>query len=310
VAGLGPKNLQFRASNWAETLEGLRVGEVDIHSGLSFSKKRAEWIDFSTQIYETFTRIYHRVDDIQPTAIGGYGAFVVGAWFGTYQEAEFRTTYPTVNIRSFGTNQELIEALMKGEVKAIVQEEQLMEAALDRLGLRGDITARPERMFPSTIHAGVFKGNSELLEQINKGLSAIPREKLADLEKRWIPNPENHFYKSETASIVLSPDEKSWLNDHSVIRVGMDPTYPPFEFVNGQGNYSGIIPDYLKLIGERLGIEFKPVHGLTWTQVLEGIKDGTVDMAPGLNDTADRVTQISRWSEKNFPRSKSSRSRV
>ncbi len=280
--------IQFRPSSWAETLEGLRAGEMDIHSGLSFSKERAEWIDFSKQIYETFTRIYHRADDIHPAAIGDYGAYIVGTMFGSYQEAEFRTTYPNVSIRSFASNQELIEALLKGEIKAIVQEEQLMEAALDRLGLRGDITARPERIFPSTIHAGVLKENSELLEQINNGFSAIPREKIADLEKRWIPNPENHFYKSDTASIVLSPDEKSWLNDHSVIRVGVYPTYPPFEFVDEQGNHSGIVPDYLKLIGERLGIEFKPIHGLKWTQVLEGTKDGTVDMAPDLNDTAER----------------------
>ena len=282
------RKIQFRASNWAESLEGLRTGEVDIHSGLSFSKKRAEWIDFSTQIYETFGRIYHRVDDIQPEAIEGYSAFVVGTWFDTFQEAEFRTTYPTVNIRSFGTNQELIQALVKGEVKAVIQEEQLMETALDRLGLRGDITARSEKLFPSTIHAGVLKGNSELLKQINNGFSAIPHEKLADFEKRWIPNPKNHFYKSATTSIVLSPEEKSWLNDHPVIRVGVDPTYPPFEFVSEQGNYNGIIPDYLKLVSERLGIKFKPIHGLTWEQVLAGTKDGTIDILPGLNDTAER----------------------
>ncbi len=60
--------IQFRPSSWAETLEGLRAGETDIHSGLSFSKERAEWIDFSKQIYETFTRIYHRAVDSQPAA--------------------------------------------------------------------------------------------------------------------------------------------------------------------------------------------------------------------------------------------------
>lgn len=276
--------IQFRPSSWAETLEGLRAGETDIHSGLSFSKERAEWIDFSKQIYETFTRIYHRADDIQPAAIGGYGAYVVGTMFGSYQETEFRTKYPNVSIRSFASNQELIEALLKGEIKAIVQEEQLMEAALDRLGLRGDITARPERMFLSTIHAGVLKGNSELLEQINKGFSAIPREKIADLEKRWIPNPENHFYKSET----VSREDKAWLAKHKTIRLGVDPAYPPFEFVDMDGRYRGMAADYLALISQRLGVEFKVMPDLTWAQVVEGGKTRTLDVIPVMTPTDER----------------------
>jgi len=48
-------------------LEGLKNGDADVHSGLSFSKEREEWIGFSTRFYETFTRIYHRVGDPQPT---------------------------------------------------------------------------------------------------------------------------------------------------------------------------------------------------------------------------------------------------
>jgi ABC-type amino acid transport substrate-binding protein/DNA-binding response OmpR family regulator/nitrogen-specific signal transduction histidine kinase/HPt (histidine-containing phosphotransfer) domain-containing protein len=283
------RKIQFRASNWAETLEGLRTGEVDIHSGLSFSKSRAEWIDFSKQIYETCARIYHRVDDIQPTAIEDYGAFVLGALFGSYQEAAFRKTHPIVNIRSFGTSQELIEALLKGEVKAILQEEQLMKAELDRLGLNGDITARLERLFPSTIHAGVIKGNTKLLEQINKGFSAIPREKLVNLEKRWVPNPNECFYKSEIQSIpgiTLSMEERAWIAENPVIKVAATPDWPPFEF-REKGLHVGLHADILRLAAEKSGLKVEPVFD-KWSALVDKLKKGEVDLCPGLNATDDR----------------------
>ncbi|MFC1877266.1 transporter substrate-binding domain-containing protein [Thermodesulfobacteriota bacterium] len=276
------RQIQFRPSSWTETLDGLRVGEVDIHSGLSFSRERTEWIDFSTPIYKTYSRIYHRIGDIQPSTIDGYGKSVLGTQFGTYQEAMFWKTYPNISVRSFASTQELIEALLKGEIKAIVQEEQYMDFKLDSLGLRGDVTARPERIFPSTIHAGVPKGKSELIEQINKGFSSIPRETLADLETRWISNPKDHFYKSDTAIIILSPEERSWLADHPVIRVGIMEDWPPMNFVDEQGNPQGVGVDYIKVLNERLkGVltivpgQFKENFNLVKDKKLDALMDIT-----------------------------------
>jgi PAS domain S-box-containing protein len=293
------RQIQFRPTGWTETLEGLRTGEVDIHSGLSFSKGRAEWIDFSTQIYKTYTRVYHRAGDIQPTTIGQYGRHVIGTWFDTSQEIEFRKTYPNVSVRSFGTNKELIDALLKGEIKAIVQEELFMEADIDRLGLRGDITARPERLFPSTVHAGVLNGNSELLEQINKGFAAIPREKLADLENNWIHNSEDHFYKSDTVSIVLSPEEKSWLENHPVIRVGIMDKWPPMNFVDEQGNPQGIGVDFINVLNKSLnGVliivprPFKESFDLVKSRKLDALMDITPkkEREPFFNFTTPYLT--------------------
>ncbi|MCK4984383.1 MAG: transporter substrate-binding domain-containing protein, partial [Desulfobacterales bacterium] len=202
--------IKFRASSWSETLEGLKNGDADIHSGLSFSKEREEWIGFSTQIYETFTRIYHRVGDPQPAGIGEYGTDGVGVIVGSYQEAKFREVYPNVMTRGLVTTDDLINALLKGEVKAVVWEEAIMGATLDRLGLHGDITSRAERLFPSTIHAGVLKGNTDLLQEINNGLALILRTKLVAIEKPWIPNPKARFYQPESKSVKLSVDEEAW----------------------------------------------------------------------------------------------------
>jgi PAS domain S-box-containing protein len=281
------RKIQFRASGWTETLDGLRAGEVDIHSGLSFSKERAEWIDFSTQIYETFTKVYHRAGDNKPTAIDDYEENVVGTQFGTYQDVEFRKAYPNISVRSFVNNRELIDALLKGEIKAIVQEEMFMEAELDRLGLRGDITARPERLFPSTVHAGVLKGNVELLNEINSGFAAIAREKLAEIEKRWVPDTEHLFYKLDTASIVLSPDEASWLKDHPAIRIGVMDAWPPINFVDEKGVPRGIGADYIAALNRRLGNRLV-IEPAPFKENFEKVKDRQLDALMDITPKKER----------------------
>ncbi len=293
------RKIKFRASGWAETLDALRAGEVDIHSGLSYSKERAEWIDFSKQIYETFTRVYHRAGDDQPKAIEDYGEHVVGTQFGSYQDAEFRRTYPNVRVRSFATNQDLIDALLKDEIKAIVIEELIMESDLDRLGLRGDISARPERLFPSSIHAGVLKGNSKPLKDINDGFDAIGVEKLAGLEKRWISDPEDRFYKSDTASIELSPDEASWLGDHPVLRVAPDPDFIPIEFFDAQGRYQGLAADFLNLAADRLGVGLEAIHKKNWTQAMAALRSGEADLI-GANVPIDEFKKEFLFTEPYF----------
>jgi polar amino acid transport system substrate-binding protein len=41
------RKIAFRLTSWAETMRALKLGEVDIHSGLFEAENRAAWIRFS-----------------------------------------------------------------------------------------------------------------------------------------------------------------------------------------------------------------------------------------------------------------------
>ena len=280
------RKIKFRVSSWSETLEALKNGDADFHSGLSFSKEREKWIGFSTQIYATFARVYHRVGDPQPVGIGGYGTDGVGVMSGSYQEMKFREAYPDVKTLSLVTTDDLINALLKSEVRAIIQEETIMGAALDRLGLHGDITSRSERLFPSTIHAGVLKKNTDLLQEIDKGLTLIPKSKLVEMEKRWTHNPEDRYYQPEAKSFKLSDDEKAWLAEHPNISVAINNAWPPMDFVTESGIPRGIGVDFVKALNKRIGGRLTIVPG-SWADIYEQVKnrqlDALMDITPREN---------------------------
>jgi len=94
--------------------------------------------------------------------------------------------------------------------------------------------------------------------------------------------------QSNPALSSLTAQEKSWLHEHPQIRLGDDPAYPPFDFVDGQGKYVGMAADYMALIAKRLGITMQVVPGLSWSEALDGVKKGSVDVLPAAADVPSR----------------------
>jgi two-component system, sensor histidine kinase and response regulator len=95
-----------------------------------------------------------------------------------------------------------------------------------------------------------------------------------------------------TPQLDLTDADRTWLAEHPEIRVGVNPNYPPFDFVDTNGAFTGMSADYLKLLGQRLGIRFSPVTGLSWTDALNAVKDGRVDVVAGLKNTAARQQSV------------------
>ena len=103
------------------------------------------------------------------------------------------------------------------------------------------------------------------------------------------PEPSN---LSET-SVVLSETEKDWLAAHKRIRLGIDPAWPPFEFLDPTKIYSGIASDYVRLLNNRLEINMEPVQGLSWPQVMAKAGTGQIDILPCIVKTRKRSKFLS-----------------
>ena len=90
----------------------------------------------------------------------------------------------------------------------------------------------------------------------------------------------------------LTVDEKAWLDRHPVIRVGPAPAFPPIEFFNERGEYSGIAADYLREISTLLDVQFDVRRFRDWQAVLDATRHGEVDMWAEAANTAPRRTYM------------------
>ncbi|MBE9526757.1 MAG: response regulator, partial [Proteobacteria bacterium] len=82
--------------------------------------------------------------------------------------------------------------------------------------------------------------------------------------------------------------EQAWLSDHKMIRIGSDLAYPPFEFKGDNSTSQGLSIDYIDLVSEILDIKMEIIPNLSWSEVLAGLKNHTLDMAIAISETEER----------------------
>lgn len=91
----------------------------------------------------------------------------------------------------------------------------------------------------------------------------------------------------------LTKQERAWVEAHGGrITIGTLKNIPIYSDVDKNGNPVGIIPDYTKLIEEKLGVTFHSYPGETWSALIDDLYEKKVDVVPGLNYTEARAEKI------------------
>ena len=94
-------------------------------------------------------------------------------------------------------------------------------------------------------------------------------------------------------ALTLSDEEHTWLSSHKELRLGVDATWPPFEFRDENGRYQGLAADYVALIEQRLAVSLQPIKPVGWNEVLNKAKRGEIDLLPGIMSTPERQNYLS-----------------
>jgi signal transduction histidine kinase/CheY-like chemotaxis protein len=283
------QQIAFRLTPWAQTLEALKNGEIDIHGGLIKTPGRQEKMDFSQAFYRVASDLFYhmRLGTLQDKKqLTGYRA---GAIAGSYQSQYLSDTFPGLEVRTFPTSEAMINATINGDIDMLIDETPIFLALLDHLGERGIFRHLGGILDPRDIHAGVNRG-SPLLKMVDAGLDAVSDQELAEIEGRWIADADDRQLNQSSSLLRLTTAEQVWIEQHRNIRLGVDPAWPPFEYFDDGGNYLGMASDYIRLLNERLGLNMIPVAGYDWAQAVEAAQARTIDGLSCLTETPQRKT--------------------
>jgi PAS domain S-box-containing protein len=75
----------------------------------------------------------------------------------------------------------------------------------------------------------------------------------------------------------LTTAERAWLKAHPVIRLAPDPDFPPVEYFDKNGKYSGITADYVELMEKKLGIRIEIIRLRNWEEIISKAKNRQID---------------------------------
>lgn len=259
--------IEFVIADFPTTLELIKDGRADIHSGLFPSNSRAKWMDFSNALHEVQSSLYFTLDQDSNQTLKDLSGKRVGSVIGYYQLQYIKDNFPQIKAKGFPNGQALVLALLNGEIDSLLSENLTVEADLDKFGVKGTLKRASSPTFSNILVAAVAKGRTELIHRINTGFAAIPRSALARLEALWLPNPEDRFYPIEAGLVPFSPSEELWVTQHPQITIGVLSHRPPLDIKIPEGPYTGALPsitynglnaDILEEIQNKLGITIVP----------------------------------------------------
>lgn len=161
---------------------------------------------------------------------------------------QIRGTTTIVPVKS---PREGLEAVHQGKVDyfigAISNNYLISKYQLFGLGALHVFWDQPYRVGPAT-----RSDLPELASILKKGVSLITDEEFEIIVARW-----TRLQRPETP-VQLTPDERTWLDQHPNIKLGYTDAFEPGIIVSEDGSYRGTLVDILQLLNQRLGTNFKP----------------------------------------------------
>ncbi|MBW2193434.1 MAG: transporter substrate-binding domain-containing protein, partial [Deltaproteobacteria bacterium] len=275
--------------SWAELVEMFQQGKLDVLPCIWNTEERRKTMAFTKEyatnpsvliVKKKSTDIFELADliDRKIAAVEGFAT-----------TKALKEHHPRIKRILVKNALEGLKKVSLGEADAFIESLGVVSYIMDThfipdIKIVGD--SKLKTSVETKLHMAVLKEKEILRDVLQKGLDGITADERQEIRKRWMPISISSLKPDE--KIELTDAERKWLAQHPEIRLGDDFAWPPFVFEDGKGNFSGISSGYIEKISERLGIKIQIVKGLTWTQVLEQVKSGGVDLLPAIVRTPER----------------------
>jgi len=91
--------------------------------------------------------------------------------------------------------------------------------------------------------------------------------------------------------VNLTADERTYVQNHPIIRVANEQSWPPFNFIE-RGVPKGYSVEYIKLAAQKVGLKVEFVSGPSWSEFLDMMRAQKLDVMLNIVNTASRREYI------------------
>ena len=261
----------FIETAWDGMLVAIANGEYDVAAdGITYTPERDETVDFA-QLYQAYDETLLVVDSesrfTNSEELKALPDFLVGTQIGTTNEITAKALFGDA-VNSFDTFGAAVQALINGDVDAVVVDRPAAEGYIET---QGGLRTLDESLSGVQGLAFAFPTGSDLVEPINAAMDAlIASGRWDQIFTRWFVSPE-------------LPD----LEGREII-VAVENAYPPYNFINEQNEAVGWDYDTFNAMCSLLNCVPSYVE-VAWDGMLVAIANGEYDVAAdGITYTPER----------------------
>lgn len=275
--GLNFKNKQGK---WQTLLENFKDQKLAMLSSIYSTPERLEYMNLSSSYFDVlhYFFISNKVIATKTTDLNG---LTVAIPKGYAQNIYLKEHFPDINILEVGNLAEAIDAVIEGKAEVLYDAYAVLNFALEKEGISTILPFKSSReMGSNPVHFASHKNSPLLATIIEKGLASITQTERKAIHSRWI----NELPEKKQRSNLLTAKEVEWLKAHKNIRFSGDPDWLPYEAFNNNGQYIGIVAEFLKLLEQKLSIELDIVVTKTWDETINKVNNHEIDI---ISETSD-----------------------
>ena len=268
------RQASFVTGSWETVKKALENAEIQALPLVGRTPEREELFDFTFPYLTRYGTMVVRKGTTVPKEYADLAGKKVGVMSGDNAEEYVRRKGQRVDVVTTKTFEDALFLLAEGKIDAVVMQHLLAHELIAQQGL-DTLQAGPAVLedFKQSFCFAVTEGDRELLELLNEGLAITMANGTFDrLQEKWFsPSP---------------------MTSRGPLIIGGDENYPPYEFLDEEGQPAGFNVDLTLAIASELGIEVEIQLG-PWNAVYQELKKGQIDMVQGLFYSPERDASLS-----------------
>ncbi|MDY0312905.1 MAG: transporter substrate-binding domain-containing protein [Desulfobacterales bacterium] len=267
------RRVSFRTGTWTQVRGWLESGQVQALPLVARTPERETLFDFTVPYMTLYGAIVVRADSADIRTLEDLRGRTVAVMKGDNAEEFLRRRERGIDIHTTATFQEALGQLSEGRCDAVVIQRLVALRLIQETGLTNlKVVPRPIEDFRQDFCFAVREGDRDTLALLNEGLALV----MADGTYR-------HLHAKWFAALELPT--------HRRIVVGGDHNYPPYEYLDENGRPTGYNVELTRAIAREMDLDVE-IRLMPWPQVVNGLKNGDIDILQGMFYSPQRDLQF------------------
>lgn len=167
----------YSTGEWESTYRLLTEGKIDTTGLMAVTEARKQDTLFSRPVLRSYISVYSRQELSEEVKLNTLRNYKIGVGKGQYSETVLQNK---VGISSsqyieYATVPEAVEALRKGEIDLLFENQGVVDYLIVEQGLTGTIVRKMNNLYPQDVAYGISKTKPELVSYVNARLERLER---------------------------------------------------------------------------------------------------------------------------------------
>lgn len=269
--------------SWESALQMLQNGEVDLVGSAQYSAERAEvyqYADLSSGytfgVIATNAQNTIAYEDFQAMQNITYGMVENYVRTSEFYEYLYHNGIEEPVVKKYKSTAEMQAALDSGEIDAFVHTFTEVKEGQRLIG----------RFAPRPFYYITYKGNDDVMRELNQAIVDLKMNQ-PEVETELM---NQFFYNKFDKAVLLTTEEKAYLEEKGTLVVGYLDNYYPFSYVE-EDDFKGLTRDLLEngLSITGLKLEYQLFENVQ--DAREAVQNGTIDIFAYSNDKSSVLAE-------------------